>query len=189
MVLMVKSYINYCAVILSCFCLAQCSAPLSQQSLRDYELGNEALEQERYDEAIRHFESYLESAPQDGDAHLQLGLALLKSGSLREAVDEFKQSILLNPESKNARSLIKESIFNEANTFFSEGKNDIGIRYLLAYVNINPDDIDTHIILTKEFMKMGSRRNAMTSLKRAVSLDPKNPEVVKLLDYFSDGFH
>ena len=188
MVLMVKRF-NTCVIVLSCFCLVHCSAPLSQHTLRDFELGEEALEQESYDEAIRYFKSYLESAPQDGDAHLQLGLALLKRGSLREAVDEFKQSINLNPKNKNPRSLIKESMFNEADTFFSEGKNDIGIRYLLAHVNVNPDDIDTHIILTKEFMKMGSRRNALTSLNRAVSLDPKNPEVVKLLDYFSDGFH
>jgi Flp pilus assembly protein TadD len=186
--LMVRRYIN-CAIILGCFCLINCSASLSQHTLRDYELGKEALEHESYDEAIRYFKSYIEIAPQDGDAHLQLGLALLKRGSLREAVDEFKQSINLNPESKNARTIIKESILNEADTFFSEGKNDIGIRYLLAHVNINPDDIDTRIILTKEFIKMGSRGNALNSLNRAVSLDPKNPEVIKLLDYFSDGFH
>jgi len=188
MVLIVKNCI-YCTIILSCFCLVSCSASLSQHTLRDYELGKEALEHESYDEAIRYFKSYIESAPQDGDAHLQLGLALLKRGSLREAVDEFKQSINLNPESKNARTLIKKSIFDEAHTFFNEGKNDIGIRYLLAHVNINPDDIDTRIILTKEFIKMGSRGNALSSLNRAVSLDPKNPEVIKLLDYFSDGFH
>ena len=188
MVLMVKRYIN-CAIILSCFCLVNCSASVSQHTLRDYELGEEALEHESYDEAIRYFKSYIESAPQDGDAHLQLGLALLKRGSLREAVDEFKQSINLNPKDEEARTLIKKSIFDEANTFFSEEKNDIGIRYLLAHVNINPDDIDTHIILTKEFIKMGSRRSALTNLNRAVSLDPKNPEVIKLLDYFSDGFH
>jgi tetratricopeptide (TPR) repeat protein len=188
MVLMVKRHIN-CAIILSCFCLVNCSASLSQHTLRDFELGKEALNKQNYDEAIGYFKSYIENAPQNGDAHLQLGIALLKSGSLREAVDEFKQSINLNPESKNARTLIKESIFNEANTFFNEGKNDIGIRYLLAHANINPDDIDTHIILTKELIEIGATRSALNSLKNAVALDPKNPEVIELLDYFADGLH
>ena len=188
MVLIVKRLI-YCTIILTCFCLVSCSASLSQQNLRDFELGKEALTSENYDEAIGYFKSYLEKSPQDGDAHLQMGLALLKKGSLREAVDEFKLSMNLNPKDDETRTFIKKSIFDEANTFFSEGKNDIGMRYLMAYVTINPDDVDTHIILAKEFIKMGSTRNALICLNKAVSLDPKNPEVVKLLDYFSDGFH
>ena len=188
MVLKVKRFIC-CTIILTCFCLVSCAAPLSQHTLRDYELGEEALNSENYDEAIGYFKSYLEKSPKDGDAHLQLGLALLKKGSLKEAVDEFKQSMSLNPKDEETRTLIKKSIFDEANTFFSEGKNDIGMRYLMAYVTINPDDVDTHIILAKEFIKMGSTRNALVCLNKAVSLDPKNPEVVKLLDYFSDGFH
>jgi len=188
MVLIVKRFI-YCTIILACFCLVSCSASLSQQNLRDLELGKEALKLENYDEAIGYFNSYLEKSPKDGDVHLQLGLALLKQGSLREAVNEFKQSIHLNPKDDETRTLIKKSIFDEAHIFFSEGKNDIGMRYLTAYRTINPDDIDTHIVLAKEFIKMGSTRNAITSLNKAVSLDPKNPEVVELLDYFSDGFH
>ena len=188
MVLKVKRFI-YCTIILTCFFLVSCSASLSQQNLRNLELGKAALEQENYDEAIGHFKSYLEKSPEDGGARLQLGLALLKKGNLKEAVDEFKQTMKLNPKSEEAQALIKKSIFDDANTFFSKGKNDIGMRYLTAYITINPDDVDSHIILAKEFIKMGSTRNAITSLNKAVSLDPKNPEVVELLDYFSDGFH
>jgi Flp pilus assembly protein TadD len=44
-------------------------------------------------------------------------------------------------------------------------------------------------MLTKEFIKMGSVRNAMQSLNRAAALDPKNPEVTELLDLFTQGFH
>jgi tetratricopeptide (TPR) repeat protein len=188
MVLIVKRLI-YCTIILTCFYLASCSGSLSQHTLRDFELGKEALKKENYDEAIGYFKSYLEKSPQDAEAHLQLGLALLKKGSLRRAVDEFKQSVNINPKSEEARTLIKKSIFDEANTFFIESKNDIGMRYLTAYLTINPDDVDTHIILAKEFIKMGSTRNAISSLNKAVSLDPKNPQVIELLDYFSDGFH
>ena len=189
MFLPVRGWLTCFSGIFIFFFLLNCSASLSQHDLRDFELGKEALTKQNYDEAIGYFKSYLEKSPQDAEAHLQLGLAFLKQGNLKAAVDAFKESLRLNPENDEARPLIKESMFEEANTFFSEGKNDIGIRYLLAYVNINPDDVDTHIILTKEFIKMGSTRNALSSLNKAVSLDPKNPEVVKLLDYFSDGFH
>ena len=189
MFLPVRGWLTCFSSILIYLFLLNCSASLSQKNLRDLELGKESLKVENYYEAIRYFKGYLKDSPNDADGHLQLGLALLKKGSLKEAVDEFKQSMNLTPNSEEARTLIKKSIFDEANTFISEGKNDIGMRYLTAYVTINPDDVDTHIILAKEFIKMGSTRNALSCLNKAVSLDPKNPEVVKMLDYFSDGFH
>ena len=180
----VKNLIN-CAVILICLCLASCAASLSQ----DYERGEQAFKSENYDEAINYLTRYLEKSPKDADAHLKLGLAFLQKENLREAVDQFKESITLNPENSEARALIKESMFDEANRFINEGKNEIGMRYLTAYLTINSDDVDTHILLAKEFIKMNSTRNAINSINKAVELDPKNPEVVELLDYFSDGFH
>lgn len=174
-----------CFLILICFCLVNCAASLSQ----DYQHGEEAFKNQNYDEAIDYLTRYLKKSPKDADAHLKLGLALLKKENLREAVDQFKESINLDPENSEAHALIKKSIFNEANRFFSEGKNDLGMRYLTAYLTINSEDVETHIMLAKEFIKMGSTRNAISSLNKAVELDPKNPEVVELLDYFSDGFH
>lgn len=172
-------------LILTCFCLVSCAASLSQ----DYQRGEQAFNNENYDEAIDYLSRYLKKSPKDAEAHLQLGLAFLKKEKLREAVDQFKESINLDPGNSEAQTLIKESMFEEANRFFSEGKNDIGMRYLTAYLTINSDDVDTHIMLTKEFIKMNSTRNAISSLNKAAELDPKNPEVIELLDYFSDGFH
>jgi len=77
----------------------------------------------------------------------------------------------------------------EVNILVNDNKNDVAMRYLTAHLTINPDDVDTHVMLAKEFIKMGSSRNAIQSLNKAVSLDPKNPEVMELLDYFADGFH
>jgi Flp pilus assembly protein TadD len=180
----VKNLVN-CFFILVCLCLVRCAASRSQ----DYHLGQQAFNNENYAEAIEHLTRYLEKSPENADAHLKLGLAFLRQERLKEAVGEFKQSINLNPENSEAQSLIKESFFDEANRFISEGKNNTGMRYLTAYLTINSDDVDTHIMLTREFIKMNSTRNAISSLNKAVELDPKNPEVIELLDYFSDGFH
>ena len=185
----VRDWLTSLSGIFCFLLLLGCAASLPQNTGRDLDLGKEALEVEDYDAAIRYFKAYLKVSPNDADGHLQLGCALLKKGSLKEAVNAFKESIDLNPHNEKTRVLIKESLFNEADVFFSEGKNDIGMRYLTAHVTINPDDVDTHIILAKEFIKMGSTRNAMVCVNKAVELDPKHPEVVKLLDYFSDGFH
>jgi tetratricopeptide (TPR) repeat protein len=178
-----------CATIVFCFFLANCAASRSRDAQGKFTLGEEAFIGERYDEAIEHLTSYLISKPGDADAHLKLGLAFLKKGSLQEAIDEFKKSLALNQNNNQALSLIKKSIMEEVTLFLNQGKNDVAMRYLTAHLTINPNDIDTHILLAKEFIKMGSTRNALMSLNKAVSLDPKNPEVVELLDYYADGFH
>jgi Flp pilus assembly protein TadD len=180
----IRKIISFATVVI-CFLLANCAATVSH----NYQLGVEAFDKENYDEAIEYLTSYLKSKPGDADAHLKLGCAFLKKGSLQEAVDEFKKSIAINPNNKEALPLIKKSIMEEVTVLLDQGKNDVAMRYLTAHLTINPDDIDTHLILTKEFIKMGSSRNAMQSLNKAVSLDPKNPEVIELLDYFADGFH
>jgi Flp pilus assembly protein TadD len=174
-----------CLTIVFCIFLASCAGTVSQ----NYQLGVEALDTGNYDAAIKNFNAHLKSKSGDADAHLKLGLALLKTRSLEEAIDEFKKSVALNQNNSEALPLIKKSIMEEVNVFLSEGKNDVAMRYLTAHLTINPNDIDTHIILTRQFIKMGSSRNALLSLNKAVSLDPKNPEVIELLDYFADGFH
>jgi tetratricopeptide (TPR) repeat protein len=181
--------ISYCVIALICICLVNCSASLSRHAQSDFKLGEKALEQEGYDEAIKYFTTHLKKFPNDADAHLKLGFGFLSKDRLREAIDAFKEAIKLNPENKEARLLIKNSIFEKAITFSSKGNEETSMRYLTAYLTIDPDDIDTHLALTKAFIKRGDRRNALGSLNKLVALDPHNPEVIAFLDLFSDGFH
>jgi tetratricopeptide (TPR) repeat protein len=184
-----KRRFSYCVIILICICLVNCSASLSRDAHNELKLGEEALEQESYDEAIKYFTTHLKKFPKDADVHLKLGFVILKKERLREAIDKFKEAINLNPENKEARSLIKNSIFDEAIKFSSKGNEETSMRYLTAYLTIDPDDIDTHLALTKAFIKREDRRNALGSLNKLVALDPHNPEVIALLDFFSEGFH
>ncbi len=178
-------YVLNCIVILICLCLASCAASLS----RDYDLGNQAFKSGNYNDAIEYLTSYLKKSPKNADAHLKLGMAYLREENLKEAVNHFKQSLKFEPENEQAPTLIKESMFEESHRFAEQGEEDISMRYLTAYLTINPDDVDTNLALAKAFVKRGNRRNALTCLKKLVAIDPRNPEVIKLIDYFSDGFH
>ena len=180
----------FCFIIFS-VCLAQCTtSPSPSPSLqKELAYGKEAFDQGENGEAITHFTAYLAKVPGDADAHLKLGCALLKNEQLHEAVAQFKEAITLDPENEQSKQLIKNSIFTESLKFSEENKLDTAIRYLMGYLTINSDDIDTHIRLARNFIKMGDTRDAIASVKHAASLDPRNPEVLELLDYFAAGFH
>ncbi len=169
--------------------LASCSTLHSGNAEREFVLGNEAYETKNYDEAIRQFTAFLQKSPDNAEIRLKLGMAYLYKGNLKEAVKEFKQSIALDPENREVNTLIKNSILEESRKFARQGDEETSIRYLTAYLTIDPDDLDTNLALTRAFMKRGDTRNALGCLNKLVSLDPKNPEVIELLDYFSGGFH
>jgi cytochrome c-type biogenesis protein CcmH/NrfG len=177
-----------CCIIFSA-CLTQCATSPSPLLQKELAYGTEALDQGKNGEAITHLTAYLAKVPGDADAHLKLGCALLKNEQLHEAVAHFKEAITLDPQNEQSKQLIKNSIFAESLKFSEKNKLDIATRYLMGYLTINPDDIDTHIRLARNFIKMGDRRDAIASVTHAASLDPRNPEVVELLDYFSSGFH
>ncbi len=169
-------------------CLAGCASTspnIQQERVR----GEEALNQERYGDAISHFREYLSKAPKDGDAHLKLGCALLTNGQLDEAIPQFKDAIRLKPDDPQTKMLIKNSIFGKAEKLFEANKYDLAIRHLISFLTIDANDVDAHIRLTRYFLHKGDDRNAMGSIRKAASLDPKNPEVIELLDFFSRGFH
>jgi Flp pilus assembly protein TadD len=175
-------------VIILGFCFAGC-ASTSPYVQREMALGEEAFNQGKNGEAIDHFKAYLSKVPKDADAHLKLGCALLKNEQLDEAIPQFKEFISLKPEDETSKLLIKNSIYTAATKFFEAQRYDVATRYLISYLTIDSRDVETHIRLARYFLKMGNDRNAMGSISRAASLDPKNPEVIELLDYFSAGSH
>lgn len=174
-----------CLIAVFFIFLSGCAGNVSQ----NYQRGAEALNNSNYDEAIGYFTAHLTSKPDDADAHLQLGLAYLKKESLEEAIEEFKKSVALKQDKTAVLSTIKQGIMEKVTHYSDQGKTEVAMRYLTAHLAVNPDDLDTHILLAKSFIKIGSTRNALLSLNKAVALDPKNPEVIELLDYFADGFH
>jgi len=172
-------------IVFISFYLTGCAAVVSRDTRREFNLGKEAVNQERYDDAINYFMEHLKKNPRDADAHLRLGGAFLKKESLKEAINEFKQAITLDQENEEAKNFVKKSIFDEALKFSREGKEDASMRYMTGYLTIDPDDIDAYLYLGRAFIKKGDQKNALWCLNKLVSLAPRNPEVIELMDYFS----
>jgi tetratricopeptide (TPR) repeat protein len=71
-----------------------------------FNLGNSIYNQERYEEAIQHYQSAAVAAKTDTEsagAYYNLGNAYFKNQQLDEAIDAYKQSLRLNPTDKAAK--------------------------------------------------------------------------------------
>lgn len=72
----------------------------------NYNLGNAVYQQERFEEAIEHYESATSKAKtkeEESSAFYNLGNAYFQNQKLQEAVNAYKQSIRINPNNEDAR--------------------------------------------------------------------------------------
>jgi len=71
-----------------------------------FNLGDAFFKQERYDEAIRSYNSAMAFAKDDMEkarVHYNIGNSLLKAQKIEESIEEYKKSLKLNPDDQEAK--------------------------------------------------------------------------------------
>ena len=71
-----------------------------------FNLGDAYFKQQRYDEAIKSYQSSLTMARNDTEkskVHYNVGNSLLKSQKIKESIEEYKKSLKLNPNDQEAK--------------------------------------------------------------------------------------
>lgn len=84
-----------------------------------FNLGNTVYNQERYEEAIDHFTSAAQLAPdntQRSDAYYNLANSLFKNENFEESIDAYKEAIQLNPSNEEAKYnlLVAKNVLRQA---------------------------------------------------------------------------
>jgi len=69
--------------------------------------GYDLLKEKKLKEAIEVFKLNVFAFPQSANAFDSLGEAYLESGDKESAIENYKKSLLLNPENENAREVLK----------------------------------------------------------------------------------
>jgi tetratricopeptide (TPR) repeat protein len=62
--------------------------------------------QERWSDAAREYRAYLNARPEDVQALLNLGVSLVATGQLAEALPAFRRAVQVDPSNANARRLL-----------------------------------------------------------------------------------
>ena len=176
-------------VLTLCIFLVGCATSLPPHAHKEFQLGKEAFTMHHYDDAIKYLSKHVEKFPEESESRLLLGCALLEKARLKEAVDQFKECIRRNPENQAEKSLIKTSIFEKSKMYAHEGKKNISMKYIMAYLTIDRNDVDSLIYMAESLLDRGDVRNAIGFINKLAVLDPYNPRAMELFDSISSGFH
>ncbi len=139
------------------------------------------LENSKPDQAI---EAYLRAAaltPNDPEAHLSAGLLLEKQNRFADAEQQYKQVLVVDPQSSNALTGL-------ANVYLRGHRLSDAEEVLRKLLPLRPNDPAVHLELGRVLAAAGNNEQAIRELERASQLAPADRDLERqLADLYSDS--
>jgi cytochrome c-type biogenesis protein CcmH/NrfG len=120
------------------------------------------------DLAVRYYREYLRHRPRDGDALLNLGVALAAAGRIPEVVPTLESAVHAVPDHGRARLAL-------ARALFGSGRLAEAAAHARRAVALLPDDADAHDFLGRVHAAQGRPDEALAEFRRALEIDPTHP--------------
>jgi hypothetical protein len=130
--------------------------------------------------ASLHYREHLRRRPRDADALMNLGIALVMSGRVDDALPAFQGAVAARPDHGRARLTLARALF---------GSGDLpgAAAHAEAAAELLPDDPDAHDFLGRTRAAQGRFDDAAAEFRRALQLDPSHPEARAHLDRLTGG--
>jgi adenylate cyclase len=130
-------------------------------------LTNLYVMQRQYDKAIASAERDLELSPGGGRAHLSMGIALLFACRFVESITFFEQAVRLNPYPPDGHIRLLGSAYRTA------GRYDEALSAYKKALQLNPNNIFTHLNLASVYVSLGRLQDARAEAKEVLRIHPK----------------
>lgn len=134
-------------------------------AVKEFEKGNKADQEDKKEEAIRHYQKALQIAPEFYEAHNNLGSDYLSKSDFTSARKEFEQAIQQNQSDA-------AGYFNLSNTWMLMGDLPEAQKYLNEGIRREPESALGQFLLGSLNMKTGKLPEAEQALQQAIKFNP-----------------
>jgi protein O-mannosyl-transferase len=146
----------------------------SNNDIAHNNLGNAALQKGQIDEAIFHFEKFVQLRPDHAETYYNLGNALLQKGLVDDAIAHFEKALKLNPALAEAENDL-------GNALFRKGQIDEAIFHFQKFLELcldrgEKDWAEGHFNLGTALLQKGQIGEALAHFREAVKLRPDYAE-------------
>jgi predicted Zn-dependent protease len=140
------------------------SADLAERS----RAGTRAMQDGRFDEAVRIYRDLLQALPNEAGLLMNLGMALAMGGHEGEALAPLERALTLNPDLVPARMFLGSS-------YLALGQPEKAVEPLKRVVAARPADAEGHRMLAEAYAMSGRPADAVTELRKVTELAPGAP--------------
>lgn len=140
-----------------------------------YYLGLALKEQKQYPEALAALQKAAELASDKADRHFWVGILHAQLKQDAEARAALERSLSLDSTGTYAGVAYRQLGFYD----LLEKRYDSAIRLLDRAIGLNEKDVQAWVWLGQAYQNSGNRKSALDSYRRALALDPKQPDALK----------
>jgi predicted Zn-dependent protease len=140
------------------------SADLAERS----RTATRAMQDGRFDEAVRIYRDLLQALPNEPGLLMNLGMALAMGGHEAEALAPLERALALKPELLPARLFLGSS-------YLALGQPEKAIEPLKRVVAARPADAESRRMLAEAYATSGRPADAVTELRKVTELAPRLP--------------
>ena len=140
------------------------SADLAERS----RTATRAMQDGRFEEAVRLYRDLLQALPNEAGLLMNLGMALAMGGHEGEALAPLERALALNPDLLPARMFLGSS-------YLALGQPEKAIEPLKKVVAARPADVEGHRMLAEAYAMSGRPTDAVTELRKVTELAPGVP--------------
>jgi tetratricopeptide (TPR) repeat protein len=128
------------------------------------EMGNEAVREGDFQQAVFYFEKAVEKYPESYEAHNSLGAALSAMGNLPRAVEHFSIAVALNKD-------FVEGHYNLGRGLSGMGRYDEAVVEYQNAIGVDPTYAIAHLGLAEAYLGMNAPEAAIAAYRQAVTCD------------------
>jgi tetratricopeptide (TPR) repeat protein len=128
-------------------------------------MGLALAKQGKMNEAMEHYNTALQTDPEDAEAFFYIGAELLKQGKTEEAIDNLKKAVQINPDYAEAHS-------NLGSIYLQQGNIDKAIYHSQTALRLDPQLAEAYNSLGIGLMHQGKIDAAISQFQKAVQLKP-----------------
>jgi tetratricopeptide (TPR) repeat protein len=136
------------------------------------ELGNVAIKEGKYDEAVTYYKKVVEQIPNSAAAYGNLALGYMMTGNYRQALVNYQKALRLNPDFKNVH-------YGIAGVYFRQGRYGDALTENKKEIMINSLSPLVYEQLGQIYEKTDSLEKSSQAFELAFRLDPYNITINK----------
>jgi len=134
-----------------------------------YEQGMKALDEKRYQDAVRSFTSAISAEPKDYSLYFNLALAYSLMGQDADAIPQYQKALELRPD-------LYQANLNIGITLLRGKRGAEAVPYLTSAVSEKPKEYRPNYYLGAALLASGEFAKAETAYTAALAIDPKSPD-------------
>jgi len=147
---------------------------LDQQAMAEYERGMNLTEEERHEEALRHFDRAIELHSGFIPARISRANALMQQGRIDEGMDYMERTAEEFPDDFLAQ-------FGLGSLLLADGDYDAAVDAFERAAEVIPEVADFYLMLGDGFMQAEENERGIETFRRAVELAPKSAHAHSML--------